>query len=428
MKTLLCIALCTAFLVSGADKRAANTEIAGLVRPESVGFSSERLKRLEDMIQKYVDSKELPGAVTMLARHGKIVEYKAYGQKDLASGAAVEKDSIFRVFSMTKPVTGVAMMMLYEEGKWRPEDPLSLFIPEFKNLKVFKGTDADGKLILEAPAHPPTVGELLSHTAGFTYGLFGSTAVDKLYMQKGVFASRNLQEMVEKISGIPLLYQPGAGWVYSVSVDIQGYLIEKLSGKTLDAFVQERILDPLGMKDTAFWVPPNKMNRFVSIYNANEKNELTPTTSMNYSKVPTLPMGGAGLVSTAADYMTFAQMLLNKGTLNGKRLLAPSSVAVMTANHLPNSLLTGKFGIGRQIMRPGFGFGWDFAVFFDPIQAGSTVGKGTFFWEGAAGTWFWVDPTNDIVFVGMVQRMLEPRSPDLNFLSRVAVYQALLEP
>ena len=141
-----------------------------------------------------------------------------------------------------------------------------------------------------------------------------------------------------------------------------------------------------------------------------------------------MPMGGAGLVSTAADYMTFAQMLLNKGTLNGKRLLSPSSVAVMTANHLPDSVLTGKFGIGRQTMRPGFGFGWDFAVFFDPIQAGSTVGKGTFFWEGAAGTWFWVDPTNDIVFVGMVQRMLEPRSPDLNFLSRVAVYQALLEP
>lgn len=249
-----------------------------------------------------------------------------------------------------------------------------------------------------------------------------------MYVQKGLFNSRNLQEMIEKLSTIPLLYQPGSEWVYSVSVDIQGYLVEKLSGQPLGDFLEQRIFGPLGMKDTGFWVPADKTNRFVTAYNANAKNELTPTTTLNYSRPPTMPMGGGGLVSTALDYMTFAQMLLNKGAFNGKHLLSPSSVALMSANHLPDKLLTGQFGIGRHFMRPGFGFGWDFAVFFDPLVAGSAVGKGTYFWEGAAGTWFWVDPANDIVFVGMIQRMLEPRSPDVNFLSRVAVYQALVEP
>ena len=421
--------LLAAVLLGGAESSIAAAAEAELAQPGSVGFSSERLKRLEDMVQKYVDSKELPGAVTMLARHGKLVHYKTYGKKDLASGAPVEKDSIFRIFSMTKPVTGVAMMMLYEEGKWRPEDPLSRFIPEFKDLKVFKGTNNDGTMILEAPAHPPTVGELLNHTAGFTYGLFGATPVDKIYTEKGVLQSRNLQEMIDRVATIPLLYQPGSQWVYSISVDIQGYLVEKLSGKSLGDFFQERIFDPIGMKDTAFWVPAEKKTRLVTLYNANAKNELEPATfGMNYFAPPGMPSGGGGLVSTAQDYMLFGQMLLNKGQANGKRLLSPSSVALMSANHLPEKLLTGQYGIGQHFMRPGFGFGWDFAVFYDPTLAASTVGKGTYFWEGAAGTWFWVDPANDIVFVGMIQRMLEPRSPDVNFLSRAAVYQALVEP
>jgi CubicO group peptidase (beta-lactamase class C family) len=210
VKPLLSLLLSAMLLFSSADRSASAGASPELTPPESVGFSSQRLKRLEDMIQQYIDSKELPGAVTMLARHGKLVECKTYGKKDLTSGAPVEKNSIFRIFSMTKPVTGVAMMMLYEEGKWRPEDPLTRFIPEFKDLKVFKGTDAEGKLILETPVHPPTVGELLSHTAGFTYGLFGATPVDKMYVEKGVLDSHNLQEMIGKLSTIPLLYQPGS--------------------------------------------------------------------------------------------------------------------------------------------------------------------------------------------------------------------------
>jgi CubicO group peptidase (beta-lactamase class C family) len=250
-----------------------------LVKPESVGFSSERLERLHAFIQQVVDQKQLPGAVTILARHGKVVDYRTYGQKDMASGAPLTKDAIFRAFSMTKPITAVAMMLLYEQGKWLPDDPISKFIPEFEHLKVFKGLDAAGNLILEEPVHPPTMKELLTHTAGFTYGFFGNSPVDKEYQKVSILQSKNLQEMIDKLAKVPLMYQPGTRWVYSISMDIQGYIVEKLSGQTLPDFVQERIFKPLGMKDTGFFVPAEKRNRFVTLYRANEKGELVAAES-----------------------------------------------------------------------------------------------------------------------------------------------------
>lgn len=368
----------------------------------------------------------------MIARHGKLIHFKTYGKRDLASGAAVEKDTIFRIYSMTKPVTGVAMMMLYEDGKWKHEDPISRYIPEFANLKVYKGVDDKGEMIVEDPVHRPTVGELMSHTAGFTYGIFGNTPVDKMYLQKGIFASKTLKEAVGKLGTIPLLYQPGSKWVYSYSVDIQGYLVEKLSGMPFDVFLQKRIFEPLNMKDTGFYVPKEKASRFATVYDVDPSGKLvaptSPAANMDFFNAPTAPSGGGGLVSTAEDYMRFAQMLLNGGQINGVRLLAPSSVQLMSSNKLSNQLLNGGFGIGQQRIRPGFGFGYDVAVFHDPSMAGSTAGKGTYLWEGAAGTWFWIDPTNDIVFVGMVQRMLNATSPDMHHLSRALTFQALVEP
>ncbi len=402
--------------------------------PESVGFSSQRLENLHALMQQAVDQKQIAGIVTILARHGKVVDYRAYGQRDMATGAPMTKDVIFRDYSMTKPVTGVAMMILYEQGKWLPSDPISKFIPEFKHLKVYQGVGADGKPVLVDPDHAPTMRELMSHTAGFTYGFFGSTPVDKMYRDAHLFDSKNLQEFISKLAMLPLLYQPGKGWTYSMSMDIEGYIVEKLSGQTLPDFMRDQIFKPLAMKDAGFYVPADKRDRFSAVYTTGPNGELVAAAasssgrSTDYAAQPTMPSGGGGMVSTAEDYYRFAQMLLQGGQLDGKRILAPATVKLMTSNHVPAELLTGQFGIGYQTMRPGFGYGYNCAVVFDPPEANLPEGKGTFFWDGAAGTWFWVDPTNDLVFIGMIQRMLGPASPNLEYGSRSVVYGALVDP
>jgi len=400
------------------------------VKPETVGFSSERLERLHKLIQGEVDQKQLAGAITILARHGKVVEYRTYGQRDMASGAPMTKDVIFRDYSMTKPVTAVAMMILYEEGKWLPSDPISKFIPEFAQLKVFKSVGADGKMLLVDPDHAPTMTELMTHSAGFSYGS-GHSVVDAAYQEKKPMQSANLQEMVTKLATIPLNYQPGKGWTYSLSMDVQGYIVEKLSGQSLPDFMRDRIFVPLGMKDAGFFVPAEKRSRFATNYRG-DAEKLVPTPAAgappDYATQPTMPSGGGGLVSSAEDYFRFAQMLANGGELGDKRVLAPASVKLMGSNHLPANLLTGEFGIGQHVMRPGFGYGFNCAVNFDPGEAGMSDGKGTFFWDGAAGTWFWVDPTNDIVFVGMIQRMVHPDNHSLLYRSHATVYQALVDP
>jgi CubicO group peptidase (beta-lactamase class C family) len=321
-------------------------------------------------------------------------------------------------------------MMLYEEGKWKPSDPISRHIPEFKDLKVYGG-GADGQPEFVTPAHAPTMGELMSHTAGFTYGAFGSTPVDKLYQQAGPLGAPSLQEFIDRMAKLPLLYQPGEGWVYSVGVDIQGYLVEKLSGKPFPEFLRERIFEPLGMKDTAFHVPKEKMSRLATIYSWSADGLSPMPTDKGVNDLPGMPSGGGGLYSTAADYLRFAQMLANDGQLDGKRLLAPSTVALMTANHVPEAVKNqnGKFGIGMYRMQPGFGFGFDVAIFEEPLEVGSTTGKGTYLWDGLAGTWFWIDPTNDVLFLGIIQRRGSPPGvPNIEDLSRQLTFQALVEP
>jgi len=404
-------------------------------RPDSVGFSTERLKRLDDALQAMVDGKQLAGIVTMLARHGKLVEQRVYGRQDLASAKPMSKDVIFRIYSMTKPITGVAMMILYEEGKWRPSDPISKHIPELANLKVYASAAGDAAGTLEAAAHPPTVGELMCHTAGFTYGFFGDSPVDKLYMQASPLRAASLKDFIDKLATLPLAYQPGEGWVYSVSVDVQGYLVEKLSGKPFPDFVRERILEPLGMKDTGFFVPQEKLARLATVYkgDANGSSLVPVPHDPDVTQAPGFPSGGGGMYSTASDYLRFAQMLANGGELNGVRLLSPSTVQLVRSNHVPervmNATPTGRFGIGIYHMQPGLGFGYDVAVLEDPVKVGSTAGKGSYLWDGLAGTWFWIDPTNDLVFVGMVQRLMNsPGMPNLEDLSRALVYQALVEP
>jgi CubicO group peptidase (beta-lactamase class C family) len=427
MSTLLACAATLPCLAQTPAHRALDMTV---VKPESVGFSSERLERLHSLIQGEVDKKQLAGAVTILARHGKVVEYRTYGQRDLASNAPMTKDVIFRDYSMTKPVTGVAMMILYEEGRWLPSDAISKYIPEFANLKVFKGVGADGKMILVDPDHAPTMKELMTHSAGFSYGS-GHSVVDAMYQEKKPMQSANLQEMIDKLATLPLNYQPGKGWTYSVSMDIEGYLVEKLSGQSLPDFMRDHIFAPLEMKDTGFFVPEEKRARFATNYRAGAQGELVPTLAAgdppDYATQPTKPSGGGGLVSTAEDYYRFAQMLGNGGELGDKRVLGPSTVKLMASNHLPENLLTGEFGIGQHIMRPGFGYGFNCAVIYDPVEASMPDGKGTFFWDGAAGTWFWVDPSNDVVFVAMIQRMTNPDNHSLLYRSHSTVYQALVD-
>ncbi len=400
-------------------------------KPESVGFSSERLERLHAFIQQEVDQKQLAGAIILLARHGKVVDYRTYGMRDLATSAPMTKDTIFRDYSMTKPVTGVALMILYEQGKWLPSDPISKFIPEFAHLKVFNGFDATGKMLLADPLHPPTMRELMTHSAGFTYGN-ADTPVDQMYKQLDPLHAPNLKGMIDRLAQIPLLYQPGTRWVYSMSMDIQGYIVEKLSGQSLPDFLRDNLFTPIGMRDAGFHVRAGKRGRFAAGYNQ-QNGELVAEPTANgaptdYDTEPTAPSGGGGLVSTAEDYYRFATLLLNNGELGGVRILAPSTVKLMTSNHLAANLLTGEFAGGLHVMRPGFGYGYNCAVIFDPPEANLPDGKGTFFWDGAAGTWFWVDPTNDIVFIGMIQRRSSPDNYQLVYRTHALVYQALLDP
>lgn len=416
-------------------KRAAEAKTkadVALVSPESVGFSSERLKNLHALIQGEVDRKELAGAVTILARHGKVVDFRVYGDRDVETKTPLAPDTIFRDYSMTKPITGVAMMILFEQGKWLPWDPISKYIPEFEHLKVFAGVDPAGNPILVEPEHAPTMGELMSHSAGFSYGS-GHTLVDKMYQELGVMKSQNLQQMVDKLAKIPLHYQPGQGWIYSASMDIEGYIIEKLSGETLPSFMAKHIFEPLAMKDSGFFVPKEKRSRFATNYEINAEGKLVPVQAgggapADYATEPTMPSGGGGLVSTIGDYYRFAQMMAGGGELDGVRILSAKSLTLMTTNHLRPSQLTGQFGIGQSVMRPGFGYGFNCAVVYDPVAAEMPDGKGTFFWDGAAGTWFWVDPTNDVVFVGMIQRMRGHDNHTLEYRSHAVVNGALVDP
>jgi CubicO group peptidase (beta-lactamase class C family) len=331
----------------------------------------------------------------------------------------MKKDTIFRIYSMTKPITGVAMMMLFEQGKWQLNDPVSKYIPEFANLQVAKVDPSSGSITNVPQNHPMTMRELMSHSGGLSYGVFGGTAVDRAYMENKVFdRTQPLKTMIERMSKVPLLFQPGERWHYSLSVDVQGYIVEKLSGQTLPEFMQQNIFAPLKMVDTGFHVPAEKLDRFAEFYLRDKEGKFNKHPSDDFTKPPVFVSGGGGLVSTASDYMRFCQMLLNGGELDGQRILSPLSVKLMRTNVLPESART---------VGPGTGFGLDFAVVEDPGAAGGYVGKGTYFWGGYAGTWFWIDPVYKMIVIGMIQQRDGGDQTDLRPLSRSLVYQAIVE-
>jgi CubicO group peptidase (beta-lactamase class C family) len=401
--------------------------VAKIVREsaESHGFSALRLKRLESALRAMVDAGALAGIATLLTRRGKLAHATNYGDQDLATKTPIRDDTIYRIYSMTKPVTAVAMMILYEEGRWLPNDPLAKYISEFAGIKVCCGVDGAGNMQTEEASHPPTVGELMTQTAGIGRGEFGTSPVDKIIADQKLLQSSSMGELIGKLARIPLAYQPGTQWQYSLSVDVQGHLVEVLSGQSLGDFMHERIFAPLGMDDTAFFVPREKLPRLATLY-ALGPNGLHESPNEVPTSRPPMELGGRGLYATGHDYLRFAQALANGGKLDGARILAPGSVKLMSANHLPQALMRGGYGIGYHQSRPGFGYGYNVAVFDEPLRAQDPCGKGTFLWDGLAGNWFWIDPQNEIVFVGMIQRVMGA-TPDLEGLSRALVYQALLD-
>lgn len=406
---------------------AASSADLQMATPESVGMDSERLDRVTAAMQQFVDNGQLAGVVTMAARDSKIVHFEAVGHRDIAAGDEMATDDIFRIYSMTKPITGVAMMILYEEGKFKLSDPVEKYIPEFKDLQVAAGEDANGNLITEPPNHKMTMRELMSHTGGLTYGLFSQSKVDDMYNDADVLnADSTLQDMIDKLAKIPLRQQPGSAWHYSVSVDVQGYVVEKLAGQKFGDFLEERIFEPLGMRDTDFYVPEEKASRLAQVYGYGPDGALLAQEGFgganNYLLDQAFESGGGGLVSTAMDYMRFAQMVANGGVLDGVRILAPLTVDIMHRNQLPKSVA--GIGLGAR----GTTFGLDFAIVEDPVEAES-YSKGEYYWGGAAGTWFWIDPVEDLVFVGMIQQFGgRTPVPDVRGVSRQMVYQAIMAP
>lgn len=419
----------------GAWAKEPAAALAPAAKPEAVGFDSARLQKLDAAMAKAVADGRVAGVQTLLARHGQVVAFNSYGKANLASGEALGDDAIFRIYSMSKPVTGVAMMILFEEGRWRLDDPITTYLPEMKALKVWKGVDAQGQPILEPVTRPPTMRELMSHTAGFGYGLSDKHPVDRMFRDGRVLGAADLKDLTAKVAAIPLMYQPGQQWSYSVAVDLQGAVVERLSGQSLGDFMESRIFKPLKMNDTGFYTGGAKAARLATPYIGNpQTGKIEEATSLfgqpiqNFVDKPRLESGGGGLVSTTRDYARFAQMIANGGELDGVRILSPAAVELMGTNVIPKAALVSSNGSTASSFNEAVGFGLDFMVVNDPRRAGSLEGQGTMSWGGAAGTWFWVDPTNDVVFVGMIQRYGGTGGPDLGGLTRTLVYQALVDP
>jgi len=395
--------------------------------PEEVGMSSERLTRIDDYVERHLEAHHFAGAVTLVARRGQVAQFEAYGMQDMEAGVPMSKDSIFRIYSMTKPITSVAVMMLFEEGRFLLNDPVSKYLPEFKDLEVgVEEVDEDTgeKVLKTVPAEREvSIRDLLRHTSGLTYGFWGTSAVDKLYLEKEVLSKAGtIQETVTRLGTIPLKHQPGTVWEYSVSTDVLGRFVEVVSGQPFDAFLKERIFTPLGMTDTGFFVPSEKTDRLATVYTPNTENTAItprdPDRARDFTEETGYFSGGGGLVSTAADYLRFAQMLLNGGELEDVRILGPETVELITRNHLGDIPIWGGSG--------SYGFGLGFLVYPDRGNSGSILSEGSFGWGGMAHTTFWVDPREELIGIFLIQIL--PRAPmPYRDLFKPVVYQAIVD-
>ena len=444
------IALISALLFISVEVSGKEIDVA---KPSTEGISQERLARITAHMNQAVKDGTMVGGMGLIARNGKIVYSQTYGLSDREANKPMTEDAIYRIYSMSKPITSVALMILYEEGKFFLNDPVARYIPELANLQLAVSTaDGDTKVVSDGttsqtegtgdqskagqtrkPSRQPTIRDLMRHTAGFSYGYFGNTEVDKAYRAKGILAEEDLQAFVADLGQIPLQYEPGTRWHYSVSVDVQGRLVEVLSDMAFGEFLTQRLFKPLDMKDTSFVVPKNKLDRLVQIYSpegTGEGNTLFLQQTQSTRLVPTgdrfkvsfmrgsaLESGGGGLVSTARDYLRFSQMMLNGGELDGVRILSPKSVELMTSNHLGEL----KMGFGLR----GVGFGLGFAVALNQGDIGELGSAGEYNWGGAAGTRFWIDPEEQLIGLFMVQSI--PHLTRLGREFKVLTYQSIIE-
>lgn len=398
----------------------------------AAGFSEQGIDALDAAMAKIVADQDVAGMVWLLARNGEVATFETAGLARVDDQAPMTLDSLFRIYSMTKPVTGVALMMLHEQGLWDFDDPVSKHAPELAGLQIMSSYDEDGNMELVAPTREPTMRELLNHSAGYGYGLSGNDPVNTAFRDLGVLASEDLDDLIAKVSQIPLLFEPGERWSYSISVDIQGYIVQRLSGMRFGDFLEQKIFAPLAMNDTRFFVKAEDVDRFAEVHNwDSERNRLVQrphrSDRPSYLDPERLESGGGGLVSSTHDYARFLQMLVNEGELEGERLLTPESIRIMRTNSLRDDLnLRGSLTSEGQ---PGQGFGVDFAVITDPEKAGSRNSPGTYYWGGAAGTWFWVDPVEDMFWLGMIQAQgaTRPGAADMRGIAADIIYDSLLD-
>tara|TARA_R110001592_G_scaffold1277_3_gene7511 strand:+ start:2819 stop:4108 length:1290 start_codon:yes stop_codon:yes gene_type:complete len=418
LKKLLSLTLVAFALSLGAESFAQTT-----ASPESVGLSSERLIRIDDVMTRYRDNDYISGSITAVARHGEIVHFSAQGYMDRENAIEMRDDAIFRMASMSKPVTGVAILMMLEEGKLRLEDPVSKFIPEFNNTTVAMLTDPNAEPsrdpdIYRTPASREiTVRDLLTHTSGLASSGIASRTTSRLAPRS---TSADLASYIPTLGAVPLDFQPGTQWQYSLLAGIEtlGRIVEITSGMSFDQFLQERLFGPLKMNDTSFVVPDDKLPRLVTLYERTDDGQLTrQDETPSWLDTETLFSGGGGLYSTTSDYMRFAQMLLNRGELDGERILGIRTVELMASNHV------GELYGPAANRAEGLGFGLTVEVVLDPVLANTRRGKGSFSWGGAFGTYFWVDPFNDLVGVMMIQTP----NGDLRTDFINAVIQAIVE-
>lgn len=411
--------LLSLFLFAGSSS--VMSEDIGLVTPESVGLSSAKLAKVDAAVQQLVDDKKIPGGVILVARKGRIAYLKSFGKKDLAADTAMTADTIFRIYSMSKAITSAAAMMLVDEGKLDLDDPISKYIPEF----------ADAKIYAEAgntkPTRQPTVRDLLRHTAGLTYGIFGNSPVDQQYRAAGILSPADtLQVMAAKVGKLPLEYDPGTSWKYSVSSDVLGRVVEVASGQKFGEFLQQRIFTPLGMVDTGFHVPKSKQSRFSTNYNSNGSGTLTPIdvpVSSTYRQPPVFESGGGGLVSTIRDYYQFLLMISQGGRIGNKRFVSAESIKLMTTNQVPTE--TGWIRFGDE-ERKGVGFGLGFSVRTKMSDWDADGRLGEYGWGGAASTHYWVSPKDDLIVVTMEQVM--PYSFLTEFAVKKLIYDSIESP
>ena len=395
------------------------------------GFSTEKLKNIESYLQeKYIDTNRYVGTLTGIYRNGQLGFISTLGLMDRESRKPIKRDTIFRIYSMTKPITSVALMSLYEKGLFQLDDPVSEYIPAFKDLNVYS-EGIFGNYKTTYPDREMTIRDLLSHQSGLTYGFMERSNVDAAYRELGIEkeSQQNLQEFVNVLSTIPLEFSPGTAWNYSVSTDVCGYLIEVISGKTLDMFLEEEIFQPLGMSDTGFYVPSSKTQRLSSNYEYREGQEpilVDDANTGSYINPPTLFSGGGGLVSTLDDYMAFCKMVLGRGSLAGHRILSRKTLDLMSSNHLTNGkdLRSCAYGRWSETSYTGVGVGLGFSVLLDPAASQVSGSKGELAWGGAASTAFWIDPLEDMAVVFLTQ-LLPSSTYNVRRELRSLVYSAL---